>query len=238
MKTRKIAQYNLFLFLILFCVQSITAQENRFDLFLKGGINIPSMDDINNIYQKDLVGYDDVTYAFDLSSGFALNIKSNFSLKLGFNYLLHAQSPPTELIEADGDTVDANIKYRIKGYNPFLGFSYNNSFNSTYKYSLGANLVYSSASLSDDLDEADTFFEYLKGNGLGYVFEASVRRSISEKLDVGLELGYRILNIKKLKINSKKYPDQTEDINFNINGGTIDLDFSGPLVRLMVVYKI
>jgi hypothetical protein len=235
---RKTVQLNLFLFLILICVQPNFAQENRLELFLKGGINIPNMDDINKIYQKDLIGYDDVTYAFDFSSGFALNIMSNFSMKLGLNYLLHAQSPPTELIEADGDTVDANIKYRIKGYNPFLGFSYNNSLNSTYRYSLGVNLVYSFASLSDDLDEADTFFDYLKGNGLGYVFEASVQRPLGEKLDIGLELGYRLLNIKKLKINSKKYPDQTEDIEFNINGGPIDLDFSGPLVRFMVVYKI
>lgn len=238
MKIGNVAKYFFWLFLFLFCVQSIFAQENKLDIFLKGGINFPSMDDINNIYQEDLVAYDDVKYAFDLSSGFAFNIMSNFDMKVGFNFLLHYQKPPVEIIESDGDTTEGNIKYRIKGYNPFLGLNYKNSLNSTYQYSFGANMVYSFASLSDDLDEADTFFDYLKGNGLGFLFEANIRRSISDKFDIGAELGYRILNIKKLKINSSKYEDQEEDIEFTLNGRTVDLDFSGPFFRLLFIYKI
>jgi len=228
----------LLIFGLLVCFESLFAQDNKLDLFLSGGINIPNMDDVNNIYQKDLVGYDDVNYAYDFSTGFALNFMQGFSIKLGFNYLLHKQNPPVELIEADGDTAEGKISYKIQAYCPYVGISYNKPISEKYRFSIGLNVIPFKAKLIDELPDADTFFDYLHGSSLGFAVESNIRRKINDQIDIGLDLGYRFMTVNETNIDASKYPDESKDIVFTLNGETVDLNFSGPLVRVSFIFKI
>ena len=238
MKIKKTAFLQIFISVLFFCAIPLLAQENRIDLFLSGGFNFPNMDDVNNIYHQDLAGYKDVNIAYDLNGGIILNIIPELSVNVSFNYLHHRQNPPAELARPDGDIEEGTIDYRITGFSPGLGFRYNKSLSAKNKFSAGIDITRFIAKLSDDLPEAKTFFDYLHGSSWGFVFVSNIRRNISDKLDVGLELGYRLVNVKKLKIDSKEYIDYSEDIVFTLNGETVDLDFSGPLLRLLFVFKL
>jgi hypothetical protein len=238
MKIKEVASKTLLIFGLFACSGSLFAQDNKLDLYLSGGIHIPTMGDVNNIYQRDLVGYDDVNMAYDFSTGFALNFRQGFSIKVGFNYLLHKQNPPVELIEADGDTVEGKISYKIQAYCPFVGVSYNKTITDNYRFSIGLDVIPFKAKLTDELPDADTFFDYLHGSSLGFAVESNIRRIISEQIDVGLDLGYRFLTVNEAEIDASKYPSESKDIVFTLNGETVDLDFSGPFIRLSFIFKL
>jgi len=238
MSLRKGALLNAPLFMLLFCAEIIFAQQSKFNLSFSGGINIPKMDDINNIYHQGLDGYNDINFTIDLSTDFMYHFIPAFSLKLGFNYLFHRQNPPVELVNDDDETGEGSGRYRINAYCPFIGINYNKSIGSHYYFSSGLNLIYCMAKLNDELPQADIFFDILHGHSWGILIESNLRRRISNHLDIGLELGYRFLNIEKLKIDSSRYNEYSKDIEYTHDGQTIDLNFSGPLIRLLIIFKI
>ncbi|MFH1943548.1 MAG: hypothetical protein ABIL68_15705 [bacterium] len=229
------------LFLVLFlCTESIFAQQSKFDLFLGGGIHIPKMDDINNIYlnRQDLKDYHKIRFTYDLSGGFMYRFVSNFSVKLGFNYLFHIQHPPVELISDDGETAEGKINYKIKAYCPFLGIDYHHSISPDYRFGFGFNLVRCMARLIDEVPNAAVIFSSLHGNSWGFVIASNIRRRLVNHVDIGLEFGYRFLEVNKVKVDSQYYEEFSEDVQYTINGRTLDLDFSGPFIRLLIISNL
>ena len=228
------------LLIMLFGFQTVFAQESKVGMFFSGDVNMSKMDDINNIYIKgqELEGYKEVQFTYGVSGGFVYRFLHNFSGRLGFEFLFHWQNPSVELVWDENEFIQGEIRYRIRGYCPFLGIVYNSSIGSRYSFDIGLDVLYCMAIYRDELPDASELFAMLYGNSFGFVIRSNIRRKINNSFDLGLGFGYRFLNIEKLKIDTDYYTDYPGDVEFAIEGETLDLDFSGPFIGLLLYFKL
>ncbi len=228
------------LLIMLFGFQTVFAQQRKVCMFFSGDINMSKMNDINEIYIKgqELNEYKEVQFTYGVSGGFVYRFMPHFYGRLGFEFLFHRQNPEVELVWDENEFIQGEIRYRIRGYCPFLGIGYNSSVGSRYSFDIGLDLLYCMAIYRDELPDASELFAMLYGNSFGFVIRSNIRRKMNDSFDLGLEFGYRFLNIEKLKIDTDYYTDYPGDVEFVIEGETLDLDFSGPFIGLLLYFKL
>lgn len=219
---------------MLLIVTTASAQVKRISFEMSGGINLPEMKDVNRLYIQDLDGYKEVKFTWDLSTGFLYSFNETFSVKLGFNYLYHRQTPTAEIVDEQGNVAKGDIKYKIQGYCPYVGGRYNFSLGNGFKLGAGLDIIYCIAKMNDELPVAKTFFEIVHGKAVGFAPLVNIRKYVGKSTDLGFVFGYRFLNASKVKVESHHYPEFHEDVEFTVNGETMDLNFTGPFVRFML----